>query len=507
MLKWFRPKQEKKTEMVEKKPRMFSTDYPEVSLPKEMRQEVADGLIRRKASQDVRHSYGTAMDENIQNLKANFAVNGYQIMSDAVFNWFASQTFIGYQACALLSQHWLIDKACTMPAEDSVRNDYELSINDGAEVSADICDAIRQYDVEFKIKSNLVEFVRMGRIFGIRIALFKIESSDPKYYEKPFNPDGITPGSYKGISQIDPYWLAPELDAAAAGDPSSIYFYEPTWWLINSKRVHRSHLVITRTGDVTDILKPTYYYGGVPVPQKIYERVYAAERTANEAPQLSLSKRTTILQVDLSQAMSDQAAFENKMKFFSYMRDNYGVKTIDIDDKFTQFDTSLADLDAVIMTQYQIVAAAADVPAVKLLGTSPKGFNATGEHEEANYHEKLESIQMTDLTPLLDRHHLLLMRSEIAPRFATEPFEVKVVWKALDSMTAKEEAEVNNLKAQAGATLVTSGAIDPEDERQRIINDPNSGYNGLEDRTVIESDPDETGFTNTDPQDIDNETN
>ena len=58
------------------------------------------------------------------------------------------------------------------------------------------------------------------------------------------------------------------------------------------------------------------------------------------------------------------------------------------------------------MSQYQLVAAAANVPATKLLGTTPKGFNATGEYEEASYHEELESIQANDLSRLLARHHL-----------------------------------------------------------------------------------------------------
>ena len=57
------------------------------------------------------------------------------------------------------------------------------------------------------------------------------------------------------------------------------------------------------------------------------------------------------------------------------LRDNYGVKVIDKDaEDLTQFDTGLADLDVTIMTQYQLVAAIAGVPATKLLGTTPKGF-------------------------------------------------------------------------------------------------------------------------------------
>nr|WP_231642992.1 anti-CBASS Acb1 family protein [Ralstonia syzygii] len=145
------------------------------------------------------------------------------------------------------------------------------------------------------------------------------------------------------------------------------------------------------------------------------------------------------------------------------------------------------------MTQYQLVAAAANVPATKLLGTSPKGFNATGEFEESSYHEELESIQAHDLTPLLDRHHLLVIRSEIAPKFGVEPFATTVAWNPLDSMTAKERAEVNKMEAETGAILVQSGAIDGIDERRRITQDPASGYTGIEEALPADPPGDDDG--------------
>ena len=283
----------------------------------------------------------------------------------------------------------------------------------------------------------------------------------------------------------------PELDTQAASDPASMYFYEPTYWRINGKRYHRTHLIIMRTNEMADILKPTYYYGGVSIPQKIYERIYAAERTANEAPQLALTKRTIVHKLDLTQAIANPGLFQSKAEQSVYFKDNYAIKYIGEKEDVQQFDTSLADLDAVIMSQYQLVAAIANVPAVKLLGTTPKGFNATGEYEEASYHEELESIQAHYLTPLLNRHHELLIRSEIAPKFNIEPFNVTVMWKSLDSMTAKELAELNKLKADTGAVLTTSGAIDGQDERDRVINDPESGYSGLTDDAPDESDPSE----------------
>ena len=170
---------------------------------------------------------------------------------------------------------------------------------------------------------------------------------------------------------------------------------------------------------------------------------------------LALTKRTDVLKMDLAQAAANPTKTAQRLEVFAQYRDNYGVKTIGLDDEMMQFDTSLTDLDAVIMTQYQLVAAAANVPAVKLLGTPPKGFNATGEFEEANYHEELEGIQTHDLTPMIERHHLILIRSEIAPKFGIPPFGIKISWNELDAMTTEEQAQLNKLKAETGQILIT----------------------------------------------------
>ena len=436
--------------------------------------EALGNTFQRSAMSDAER--GTGMD-SAPSINQEM---GYQFgaMPDAQLMWYGAQGFIGHQACAMIAQHWLVDKACTVPAKDAIRKGWEVTVNDGTDVPPETLDKIRELDKKYKIKQNLVEFEKMGRVFGIRVAMFKVLSTDPEYYEKPFNADGITSGSYKGISQIDPYWMAPELTGASVSDPSSLDFYQPTYWIINGVRIHKSHLIIMRTSEVPDILKPTYLYGGIPIPQKIYERVYASERTANEAPQLVLTKRTNIYKTDAAEAMSNKAVFNRKMEEIAHYRDNYGIRVIDKErDDVVQFDTALGDLDAAIMTQYQLCASIANVPATKLLGTTPKGFNSTGEYEEASYREELESIQEYDLTPLLNRHYEILIRSEIAPK---NPFNIEVSWNPLDSLTEIEQADVNLKKSQTDQALQAAGAIDGTDIRKRITADKDSGYNGLE---------------------------
>lgn len=392
------------------------------------------------------------------------------VVPDGIQNWFTSSGFIGWQACALIAQQWLVEKACSMPGKDAIRNGFELSSADGQNVDTDVINKLQKINKKHKLLQNCAELVKFNNIFGIRIVIFEVESEDPRYYEKPFNIDGVTRGSYRGMSQVDPYWTAPLLDSDAGGDPASKHFYEPTYWVIGGKKYHRSHLHIVRGADVADILKPSYYYGGVPLTQRIYERVYAAERTANEAPMLAMSKRTTVLKVDTKKATANFKAVTERLLEWISFRDNYAVKVIDTNEEMQNQDTSLADLDAVIMTQYQLVAAISGVPATKLLGTSPKGFGASGEYEELSYHELLETIQTEWLTGLVDRHLELVCRSEgIGMTF-------EVSWNPVGTKTPEQLATLNKDKAEVGERLINSGVISPDEERQRVRNDPHSGY-------------------------------
>lgn len=471
MLSWFKS-QAPKDEPKQPRASLFSTHALDHGAPVV---KAADVVAQLTAMQPQMPASGAQDDSGGgPSLKMTQGAFG---MPEVLASWYASQSFIGHQMCAILAQHWLIDKACSMPGRDAIRQGFDVLSQDGDEVNAGVVKLLKRYDRTMRLRWNLEQFARMGRIFGIRIALFSVDSTDPEYYEKPFNLDGVTPGSYKGIVQVDPYWTAPELDANAASRPETIHFYEPTYWIISGKRYHRSHLIIFRNSEPADLLKPQYLYGGVPVPQQIMERVYAAERTANEAPQLAMTKRTNVWLTDMAKfaSLGDEAI--QRIQQWSYFRDNFGVKLGDKEgDEFQQFDTALTDLDQVIMTQYQIVAAAARVPATKLLGTTPKGFNATGEYEESSYHEELESLQEHDLTPFIERHHALVMRSFVKAELQVT---TTVAWRPLDSPTAKELADTNLVKAQTGAALIGAGALTGEDERRRIATDPDGGYHDL----------------------------
>lgn len=387
---------------------------------------------------------------------------------DSLMDWYGSQTWIGFNMCALIAQHWLVDKACAMPGRDALRQGYEIKAPDQATV-----DKVKEADKRYALDDNLREMIHQGRVYGQRLVLFRVLHTDPDYYEKPFNIDAVGRGMYLGMSQIDPQWITPELTGPSLADPTSPMFYEPEYYNVYNQRIHRSHLHKYVPYPVPNILKPRYQYGGASVPQRIYERVYAAERTANEGPILAMTKRLNVLQVGASAMARFKSVIERLLEWCGF-RDNHGVLVVGDGESIQQHDTSLADLDAVIMTQYQLCASIAGVPSTKLLNTTPKGFNATGEYEESTYREELESVQTNDMMPLMNKHHELVAASEGLQGPITVSFE------PLDSPTATEWAGINKTRADTDAVYVNAGVLTAEKVQERLAGDKNSDYHGLE---------------------------
>ena len=109
--------------------------------------------------------------------------------------------------------------------------DIDCDNDDDRAISKSSANEIKNTALHISLKS----WFTFGRVYGGRLALFVVETSNPKaWYENPFNIDGVTKGMYKGIKQIDPQWVTADLTDANVQDPASMDFYEPTllcdWW-------------------------------------------------------------------------------------------------------------------------------------------------------------------------------------------------------------------------------------------------------------------------------------
>ena len=389
-----------------------------------------------------------------------------------------TSSFIGYNTCALLAQHSILDRACSLKAQDGVRNWFKLSSTD--EITDDMQEYLEKTDQKYKLKSNLISADKFKNIFGIRHILFKVDSTDPDYYLKPFNVDSVTPGSYKGMHQVSPIYMIPEFTKDGLSNPLSSNFMRPLYWVVNGTKIHRSHFVILYGSEVADFLKPTYRYGGVSLVQQIYERLHKAERTANEAPEIALNKRTLVHKMNTSKIAANPTAILSTMEAQNQLRNNHGQMIVDTDDEVQQLDTSLSDFKDLIQGQYQLVAAQARIPYIKLLQDSPTGLSQTGTFEIADYNESVSEVQENELGPILFEHYRRLIRSEICPKFGVKPFDFTIVWEPVDNPTSAERATTNNLNAQTDLAYQQAGALTQDDVRERLSQDRDSPYYGID---------------------------
>lgn len=419
----------------------------------------------------VKAASGTAMDSSCAGLnhQGSFTFVNRQVLSYFV----ASASFIGYYAMAVVAQNKIVQMGCSSAAKDAMRKGYNLVKEDGEELKKKEQRDIAKLDKKYKLSQNIIEAETFNNVFGIRHVLFK--HTDPDFdYEQPFNAEAFKGGKYAGISQIDPYWITPELEDKDITDPTSIGYYEPTFWVINGRRYHTSHLVVLKGDPVADYLKPTYRYGGISKAQQVYERVYAGERTANEIPQLVMTKRMNVRKTDLAKAQINKAKFIESLNAAAEFRDNYGTQVIGLDEESTQLETSLADLDASMWANYHLVAAIFQRPVSKLFGTGHGGMG-TGDTDENYDIEMLETLQSGNLEDVARAHYERLMMSS----FNVE-MEMDIVWNPLKVLSAKEQADINYTKSQTAANLDNIGAIGEVDERERISKDKLSGYSGVE---------------------------
>ena len=422
---------------------------------------------------------GTAMDSSCAglNYQGEFTFVNRQVLSYFV----ASSSFIGYYAMAVVAQNWLVQLGCSSAAKDAMRNGYKLVKEDGEELKRKEQREIAKLDKQHHLSQNIIEAETFNNVFGIRHVLFK-HKDDNFDYSEPFNADAFKGDKYAGISQVDPYWVTPELDNNDISDPTSINYYEPTFWVIGGKRYHKSHFVILRGQPVADYLKPTYRYGGLSMAQKVYERVYAGERTANEIPQLVMTKRMNVRKTDLAKAQANKAKFIETLNAASEFRDNYGTQVIGMGEESSQLETSLADLDDSMWANYHLVASIFQRPVSKLFGTGHGGLG-TGDTDDDYDIAMLETLQSGNLEDIALAHYERLMMSEFG-----KEMDLDIVWEPLKVMSDKEKAEVNFIKSQTAVNLYNTGAIGDVDIRESISKDKLSGYSGV--KVMIEESTD-----------------
>ena len=402
--------------------------------------------------------------------------------------------FIGYQNCAILRQNPIVDKCCTMPARDAMSSGYKvLYADDGKKAKiGELESFVDRSQEEYQIQDVCIRAEINSKQFGwaLTVPTFNVEVD----MENEFDVESIPRGSYTGMTVIDPYWITYDFDQASLTDPTSKFFYQPTWYSFPTgtkyKRIHRSWCIKLINSPVADFLKPTYFFGGVSLAQQIYEAVYAYEKALNEAMLLLLTKRSYVADAEMSNYMANPQEVNAILEATSEIHSNYGIWVKQIGSEVKQMDTALTGLEEVINACAQRICAIANIRSEKLFNMSIKGLNSSGTFELSDYKQYLKRIQKDDYLPIISRHNILMSKSEKGKvkKMITE-------FNPIDTPDELTKAKIREIDARTASMRLGGKITNIKEERVHLITDPNGGFSTLDPNPPEISEAQEKAFS------------
>lgn len=402
--------------------------------------------------------------------------------------------FIGYQNCAILRQNPIVDKCCTMPARDAMSSGYKVLYSDDGKKAkiGELESFVDRSQEEYQIQDVCIRAEINSKQFGwaLIVPTFNVEVD----MENEFDVEAIPRGSYTGMTVIDPYWITYDFDQASLTDPTSKFFYQPTWYSFPTgtkyKRIHRSWCIKLINSPVADFLKPTYFFGGVSLAQQIYEAVYAYEKALNEAMLLLLTKRSYVADAEMSNYMANPQEVNAVLEATSEIHSNYGIWVKQIGSEVKQMDTSLTGLEEVINACAQRICAIANIRSEKLFNMSIKGLNSSGTFELSDYKQYLKRIQKDDYLPIISRHNILMSKSEKGKvkKMITE-------FNPIDTPDELTKAKIREIDARTASMRLGGKITDIKEERIHLITDPNGGFSTLDPNPPEISEAQEKAFS------------
>lgn len=284
------------------------------------------------------------------------------------------------------------------------------------------------------------------------------------------DPVNVTPSEYNSI------------------DPLKSDYMQPSSWWVLGRKVHASRLIAVYDNPPPTLLKPSYNFLGIPQAQILWDYVLHWNKcrisTANLLSKVSL----LVFQTDTDAIFSSAGGLQNfdlRMEALRKYRDNDSVVVCDKDkEAVSNVQTTLAGCTDIVRQSLEMIAAINRTPAVKLLGISPSGFNATGESDITNYYDYVHSKQEL-LRPAITKCLNCIQLAAFGEIHNGLDFEF------VDLSSENESAQAMTAQTRANmlATLLDRQVVDASEVRQAAKADKSMRLNFLSDEAPeMESD-------------------
>lgn len=388
--------------------------------------------------------------------------------------------FMGYGVLQNLAQNGLI-RACVETVSDDMTRAWIEFKREGEGGDDALLTDIAQSCKRFALQRLFHEAVELVGYEGGAF-LFIDTGAIGQELESPLNISSysaeLKPGGLLRFVVIDPVNVFPgDYNSLSPLEPD---YFRPRWWWVLGQRVHASRLIRLVANECPVLLRPAYNFLGIPQAQILWDYVlHFQECRAAEARLLtkfSLTVFKTKME-DILYAAGGTAHLDTRIRYMIQSMTNDGVLAVDKEtEEVVKLETPLSGVTDIVRQSLEILAALNRTPAVKLLGISPSGFNATGESDIRNYYDHItsqqEKVLRDGIKKALDCIQLHL-RGTIDP-------SVTFDFAPLGEEDRAALATLQKTKADTIAVYMDRDIISQEEARQSLASDPDSGFSDID---------------------------
>jgi len=438
--------------------------------------------------------------------------------------------FLGYAVLQNIAQNGLIRACIETVSDDMTRNWIELS-REGTTDDTDIdsptdddsdpfgksnkqaqADIIRQ-----RIDTIKAEFRRLNLQAVLHDACSKVgyyggcllyldtgargtDLLNPLNLNPAYSTETREKGFLKAIRVLDPVnCFAGSYNST---EPLASDYYMPkTWWVLG-QQVHASRVIRLVANEAPTLFRPAYNFLGIPQSQILWDYVLHFQDNRASVNRLLGKFSTFIFKTAMSDILNGSSeslsVLDTRMAILARNRSNDGILAIDKEaEDVAKIETPLGGVTDILRQNLELIAALNRTPAVKLLGISPSGFNATGESDIRNYYDHVLSQQEKVLRPALQVILDLVQLSLFGERDDMLTF-------AFNPLSEDDKASIamtQSTKINSYCALLDRGVISPEEVRQLLIDDPRSGMDNLDPEDVPEQEEGEGDGAGDDSED------
>lgn len=429
---------------------------------------------------------GMAMDSNVT------ATNNWA-MAQAAANanlFSAVGGFIGYSYLSELAQlpeYRLIAEKIAM---SMTRNWIRLqATGDGKkdEGKAQKLQALEAAMRRYGVQDLFREAAEQDGFFGLsHLYIDTGASRDSALLQTPLVVDQntIPKGALRGFRLVEPVWTYP--NEYNSSNPLVPEYYRPQSWFVMGEIVHSSRLLTFVGRKVPDLLKPSYNFGGMSLTQMAMPYVNNWIRTRTSVGDLVHNFSVMQLATNLASMLEDAGGEQllARAQLFNQTRDNRGLMLTDKEsEELHNVAVPLSSLDKLQAQAQEQMASVSSIPLVVLLGTTPAGLNASTDGEIRAFYDWVKACQERLFTAPLKTVMDVIQLSEFGEIDPEIGFEFEPLWQ-LDDVARATERKTN---ADTAAVYISSGVIDPGEERERLATDDESLYPSLDLNKEIEA--------------------